>query len=79
MRVVEVDVVGVEAAQAVLDLLDDVSAGQPGGRVEATLAGFGRDHHVVAPAGERAAEDLLGGFAFAAGGAPGRSKVGDAP
>ena len=64
MRVVEVDVVGAQPAQAVLDLLDDVAARQPGGRVEATFTGLGRDHHVVAPTGERAAEDLLGGFAF---------------
>ena len=64
VRVVEVDVVGAQAAQAVLDLLDDVPARQPSGRVEPTFTGLGRDHHVVAPTGERAAEDLLGGFAF---------------
>ena len=64
MRVVEVDVVGVQPAQAVLDLLDDVSARQPGGRVEATFSALGRDHHVLASTGERAAEDLLGGFTF---------------
>ena len=43
--------------QAVLDLLNDVSARQPGGRVEATFSGLGRDHHVVAPTGER--DDLF--------------------
>jgi hypothetical protein len=64
MRIVEVDVVGAQPAQTLLDLLDDVSARQPRGRVEATFTGLGRDHHVVAPAGERAAEDLLGGLAL---------------
>ena len=64
MRVVEVDVVGAEAAQAVFDLVDDVAARQPSCWVEPTFTGLGRDHHVVAAAGEGAAEDLFGGFAF---------------
>jgi hypothetical protein len=64
MRVVEVDVVGAQSAQAVLDLLNDVAARQPSGRVEATFTGLGRDHHVVAPTSERAAQDLLCGLAF---------------
>jgi hypothetical protein len=64
MRVIEVDVIGAQPAQAVLDLLNDVAARQPGGRVEATFPGLGRDHHVVAPAGERTAQDQLCGFAF---------------
>jgi len=48
----------------VFNLLNDVSTRQPGGRVEATFTGLGRDHHVVAPTGERAAQDPLCGFAF---------------
>jgi hypothetical protein len=64
VRVVDVDGVGAEAAQAVFDLVDDVPAGQPSCRVEPTFTGLGRDHHVVASADEGAAEDLLGGFAF---------------
>jgi hypothetical protein len=64
VRVVEVDVVGAETAQAVFDLIDDVPARQPTCRVEPTFTGLGRDHHVVASADQGAAEKLLGGFAF---------------
>jgi hypothetical protein len=39
-----------------------VTSRRPG--LEATFPGFGRDHYVVAPAGERAAQDQLCGFAF---------------
>ena len=79
VRVVDVDVVGAEAAQAVLDLLDDVPAREPSCRVEPTFTGLGRDHHLVAAAGQSAAEDLSAGSRSVAGGAPGRSKVGVAP
>ena len=67
--VVEVDVVGLQAAQARLDLTDDVAARQaavvdvgPDDPV-----GLGGDHHLVAAAAEGAAEDLLGGFAVGGG------------
>ena len=59
---VEVDVVGAQAAQAVLDLADD-----PAARVAAHVrvvahrrVDLGGQHHVVAPAGQRLADDLLG-------------------
>jgi hypothetical protein len=69
VRVVEVDVLGPESAQAGFDLLDDVSARQPA-VVDARpdrLAGLAGDHHFVASAGECAAEELFGGLAFGSG------------
>ena len=71
--------IGAQPAQALLDLLDDVAARQSRGGVEAPLPGLGGEHHLVAATGERAAEDLLGGFALRSGGAPGRSNVGVEP
>ena len=67
--VVEVDVVGFQAAQARLDLTDDVPAGQAAVvDVEPDDAvGLGGDHHLVAAAAQGAAEDLLGGFAVGGG------------
>src|SRR5215218_7831114 len=64
VRVVDVDVVGAEPAQAVFDLVDDVPARQPSCRVEPTFTRVGPDHNVVASADEGAADDLLGGFPF---------------
>ena len=69
VRVVEVDVVRFQPPQTVLDLLDDVPARQPpvihaGTDLHARLGG---DHHVVTPASERAAEDLLGRLTFGRG------------
>ena len=72
---VDLDIVGAEAAQAVFDLMDDVPAREPSCRVEPTFTGLGRDHHVVASADEGAAEALLGGFAFMAGAAPDRDEA----
>src|SRR3954466_10282394 len=58
VRVVEVDAVGAQPAQALFDLPDDVAAGQPRVRLEAALSGLGGKHHLVAATGEGAAEDL---------------------
>jgi hypothetical protein len=74
VRVVDVDVVGAEAAQVVFDLMNDVPARQPSCRVEPTFTGLGRDHHVVASADEGAAKELLGGFAFSGWCCPGQRR-----
>ena len=47
VSVVEVDAVGAQPAQALLDLLDDVPARQAGVRVEAPLPRLGGQHHLV--------------------------------
>ncbi len=65
--VVEVDVVGAQPAQALLDLLDDVAARQSRGRVEAPLPGLGGEHDLIPATGEGATEDLLGGLALRSG------------
>src|SRR5215217_168022 len=75
VRVVDVDVVGAEAAQTVFDLMDDVPARQPSCRVEPTFTRLGRDHHVVASADQGAAEELLGGFAFSGLWRPGQREA----
>ena len=61
--------VGPQPAQAVLDLPDDVSAGQAP-VVDAgpdRLAGLAGDHHVISSAGEGTPEQQLGGLAFRCG------------
>jgi hypothetical protein len=62
---VEVDVVGAQPAQAVVDLAQDRLARQPAAvRPLAHLAeDLGGDHHLVAPGevAQRAAENLLAG------------------
>jgi hypothetical protein len=75
VRVVDVDVVGAEAAQAVFDLMDDLPARQPSCRVEPTFTGLGRDHHLVASSDEGTAEELLGGFAFSGWCCPDRDEA----
>ena len=62
MRLVQVDVVGAEAAQAVLDLLHDPPPRGPSlvGVVTHGCHELGSQHHTVAPALEGLADDLLG-------------------
>ena len=78
VRVVDVDVVGAEAAQALFDLVDDVPARQPSCRVNRRHR-TGGDHHVVASADGARPRICSAGSRSMAGGAPGRSKVGVAP
>ena len=67
--VVEVEVVGLQAAQAGLDLPDDMPARQAAvvDAVADDAVGLGGDHHLVAATAEGAADELLGGFAVGGG------------
>ena len=61
VNLVEVDAVGAEPFQARLARVDDVQPGKADlvGAGPHAAAHLGRDHHVAAAAGQRAAEDLL--------------------